>query len=339
MAKNIFRGLVLVLSLSVTSCSDKWQDFENQNIPQDLCGTYYQVERGENYYQYLTVNPDGTMEGIYFSDGKSSEQNGRCHYNEGKMVFYDKNGNILYGSEKTVVEWTSEYLVLGKFKASFLTKSGQTPSFIGKGHDDDLIGQWIYNQTETATATLILNENGLGSSEFTSPVDHSFKNIVNWFTFNEWLYIKYDGQPDYEIWRYNLSGQTLNLYYCDVIESNSNYDYHKDNSGNDISSLIVGEWTIYMDDPSWKTVVGIRANGVCEGTDWYDIDGDNTFLEKDSTWEGTYSLDASGITFSASSVIAGSYTFTSVSSDYFEAADEDGWKIYATKKISSKEFI
>lgn len=106
----------------------------------------------------------------------------------------------------------------------------------------------------------------------------------------------------------------------------------KDKRDTDLSKNILGYWTVLMDDPSWKVIIQLKANGVCEGTDWYDIEGDNTFSEKESTWEGTYSLNADNITISAESVMAGSYTFTSVSSNYFEAADEDGWKIYATKK-------
>lgn len=109
-------------------------------------------------------------------------------------------------------------------------------------------------------------------------------------------------------------------------------DNGNDENGNQVDKDILGYWTVLMDDPSWKVIIQLKANGVCEGTDWYDIEGDNTFSEKDSTWKGTYSLNANKITISSESVIAGSYTFTSVSSNYFEAADKDGWKIYATKK-------
>lgn len=216
-------------------------DFENQNIPLNLCGTYYQVERGDNYYQYLTINPDGTMEGIYVSVGKSLELRGECYYREGEIIFYYQNGNDwlqLHGAERTVVEWTSEYLVLGYFNASILTKSKQTPAFINYEHNENLIGRWMYNQTETATSTLILDGNGAGCSEFLSPVDYSYDNIVSWFTFNEWLYIKYEGKSDYEIWRYNLSGEILNLYYCDVLEISDNYNYRR---GDDYAA-IVGTW-------------------------------------------------------------------------------------------------
>lgn len=106
----------------------------------------------------------------------------------------------------------------------------------------------------------------------------------------------------------------------------------KDKNDTDLSKIILGSWTVLMDDPSWKVTIQLKANGICQGIDWYDIEGDNTFSEKEGTWEGTYSLSTDEITFSANSVIAGSYTFNSVSSTYFEAADEDGWKIYATKK-------
>lgn len=176
------------------------------------------------------------MEGVYISGGESMEHRGECYYKEEKMIFYYNNGNNwsqLSGSERSVIEWTSDYLVLGYFHASFLTKSKQTPSFIGQEHNDDLIGKWVYNQTETATATLILDENGFGSREFSSNIENSKKNIVNWFTLNEWLYIKYDGESDYTIWRYNLSGATLNLNYCDVINAfNDKYNYHRDKSVN-----------------------------------------------------------------------------------------------------------
>ena len=243
MKKQIFSYLSLVvLLLSIVSCSDEDEQlnsFANQNIPQDLCGTYYQVGRGENYYQYLTINSDGKMEGLYVSGGKSLELHGECYYKEGEMIFYYNNGNNwnqLYGAERSVVEWTSEYLVLGYFNASFLTKSKQTPVFVGQEHNEKLIGRWIYNQTQTATSTLILKENGLGSNEFSSPVEYSYKNIVSWFTFNNWLYIKYDGQPDYTIWRYNLSGETLYLYYCDILKIEGNQDYHKDNTNPDDES-------------------------------------------------------------------------------------------------------
>lgn len=224
--------LLLALSLSVISCSDNEDElnhFSNQNIPKDLCGTYYQVERGESYYLYLTINPDGTIKGAYVSGGNSIELQGECYYNDEKMIFYYNNGGKwiqLVGAERSIVEWTSEYLVLGYFKASFLTKSKQTPVFVGKEHNEDLIGQWKYNQTET----LILKENGLGSHEFSYPLDYSYKNIVNWFTFNEWLFIKYDGEPDYDIKRFNLSGETLYLYYCDILGIGSKYDFHKYNS-------------------------------------------------------------------------------------------------------------
>lgn len=104
------------------------------------------------------------------------------------------------------------------------------------------------------------------------------------------------------------------------------------NSDTDLHKILLGSWAVLTDDPSRKVTVQLKVNGVCEGTDWYDIDGDNTFSQKESTWKGTYSIAADEITISAESVLAGSYTFTSVSSNYFEAADEDGFKIYATKE-------
>lgn len=68
---------------------------------------------------------------------------------------------------------------------------------------------------------MILKENGLGSREFLFPIEYDYKNIVSWFTFNECLYIKYDGQPDYRIMGFNLSGATFYLYYCDILGAGS----------------------------------------------------------------------------------------------------------------------
>lgn len=128
------------------------------------------------------------------------------------------------------------------------------------------------------------------------------------------------------------SGGSMNHIHCFRRSYGQQIRPVKDKKDSDLSKIILGSWTVVMDDPSWKVIMQFKANGVCDGTDWYDIEGDNTFSEKESTWKGTYSISANKITFSTNSVIAGSYTFTSVSSNYFEAADEDGWKIYATKK-------
>ena len=74
---------------------------------------------------------------------------------------------------------------------------------------------------------MILKENGSGSSEFSSTISYSYDEIVDWFTLNYYLYIKYDGKTHYELWRYNLSGGTLYLYYCDVLEIDKPYFYHR----------------------------------------------------------------------------------------------------------------
>lgn len=337
--KKIFFYLVLsVSSLNIISCANEENVFDtldNQDIPQNLCGTYYQLETEQTergYYPYITIHPDGIIEGIYISDGQSTKFRGMCYYKENKLFCYHNTNNNwekIYGAERSIVEWTSEYLVLGRFTASILTRSKQKPEFIGKEHNTQLIGKWEDNQTSSSVSTYILNEKGFGSYEFSSQLHQYQEDIAEWFTFNEWLYLKYNGEPDYTIWRYYLSGKTLYLYYCDILDKDSKYNYHKKD---DISESIIGKWEIYMDDPSWKVTLEIKENGEYVATDWYDIEGDNTFSEKDGTWSGTYSLTTNGITFSETgSVITGSYTFSSISSIYFTAKNEDGWKIYATK--------
>lgn len=106
----------------------------------------------------------------------------------------------------------------------------------------------------------------------------------------------------------------------------------KDKRDTDLQKNILGSWSVLTDDPTWKVIIQFKANGVCEGTDWYDIEGDETFLEKEGTWEGTYTLNTDKLTITANSVLEGVYTLTSVSSNYFEATAEDGFKIYATRK-------
>lgn len=229
--------IVFVISLGFVSCNnkneeDEGKEFEYQNIPSELCGTWYEVEKGSSYYQYLTINSDGTISASYYSDGSTMELKGKCFYKNGKMIFEYNNGGSwiqLYGAESTIVEWTSSNLILGRFNASFFSRTkDESPSFIGKDRDPELVGTWVYNQSASASLTVILRKIGTGNRTFISPVENTSKDIVNWFTRNSWIYIKYSGDTSYTLYRYNISGSTLYLYYCDILEiTDGTYDYHK----------------------------------------------------------------------------------------------------------------
>lgn len=141
---------------------------------------------------------------------------------------------------------------------------------------------------------------------------------------------------------YNSSGDILRYSVVESTgNSSNNSNNNANNSGTDLANMLIGTWSVLMDDPSWKVILQIKANGEYIATDYYDIYDNGTFADKEGKFAGTYYLDSNEITFLTStvinadyddSVITGSYTFNSVSSTYFEASDEDGWKIYATKQ-------
>lgn len=112
-------------------------------------------------------------------------------------------------------------------------------------------------------------------------------------------------------------------------------DDENENSNPLNGDAIVGTWSVLMDDPSWHTILELKVDGTCVGTDYYDIKGDKTFAEFSGTSYGTYSVTADGISFEFApdkfSILVGSYRFKKISETYFEAADSDDWYIYATK--------
>lgn len=309
MKKFFYYLFAAVLCCGFVACDTEDGDtdsFENQNIPQDLCGTWYAVEYGSNYYQYLTINTDGTMEGLYCSNGSITEQRGRCYYKDNEMVFYYNGSNgwsQLYGAEKEIVEWSSSCLTLGSFYASFLTKTKETPSFIGKDRDTDLVGTWIYHQTTTAVATMMLNRDGTGNRKFDSPVDYSSDDIINWFTRNGWLYLMYEGKKDYTLYKYNKSGNVLYLTYCSVIDSESTYEYHKDekNTNSRFSeSDLIGHWTNVVYNNSETTSEGIsflNNTSIVYEASIYNGDDEQEVIAK-----GTYTLNGDVISISYNDV-------------------------------------
>lgn len=225
--------LYLLTAIIVSSCKNDEDDIilGKQHIPAELCGTWYEIDRRSSYHQYLTINEDGSVKASYFSDGKVTEEQGGCSYIDGKIIFTYNNGGKwmqLYGAERSIVEWNPNVLILGYFDASFYAKNREeTLDYIDRQRDPGLIGTWVYTQTSTASSTLKLASDGKGSKVFDSPIEHSTYTVIDWFTRNGWIYIKYSGKTSYTLYRYNISGDSLYLYYADILEISSTYDYHK----------------------------------------------------------------------------------------------------------------
>lgn len=225
--------LCLLTTAFMSSCKNDEEDIipGKQHIPIELCGTWYEVDRGSNYHQYLTISEDGSVKASYFSDGKVTEEQGECSYVDGKIIFTYNNGGKwmqLYGAERSIVEWTPTVLILGYFESSFYARTREeTLDYIDRQRDPNLIGTWIYHQTETATSTVKLTSDGKGARIFDSPIEHSTYSVVDWFTRNGWIHVKYSGKTSYTLYRYNKSGDTLYLYYADILEYSTTYDYHK----------------------------------------------------------------------------------------------------------------
>lgn len=131
-------------------------------------------------------------------------------------------------AQRSIVEWNQNVLILGYFDASFYAKSREeTLDYIDRQRDPGLIGTWVYNQTSAASSTVKLTADGKGSRVFDSPIEHSTYTVVDWFTRNGWIFIKYSGKTSYTLYRYNKSGDTLYLYYADILEDLTTYNYHK----------------------------------------------------------------------------------------------------------------
>lgn len=100
----------------------------------------------------------------------------------------------------------------------------------------------------------------------------------------------------------------------------------KAKTDSDVPKIIIGTWLMYQEGSDWKSIVEIKADGECTTTDWFESDEEDKYYS-----EGIYSLYRDEIEFSVNSMIVGSYRFTSVSSDYFEAENEDGYKLCASR--------
>lgn len=82
--------------------------------------------------------------------------------------------------------------------------------------------------------------------------------------------------------------------------------------------MIVGKWTIYdMNDTSWKYEATFSADGTCSITQYYDIYGDMTYAEYDTSYNGIYTISDSEIKIITPNpgydLIGGTYTIVEMS--------------------------
>jgi len=146
---------------------------------------------------------------------------------------YSPNNNdgkwmLLYDAERNFVECIPTVLILGYFEPSFYARARvENIDYNDKHRDSNLIGTWIYHQTETFTSTVTLTSDGKGSRIFDSPIEHLTLSMVDEVTTNGWIHIKYSSKTSYTLFRYNKNGNTSYLYYADILEDLTIFGYHK----------------------------------------------------------------------------------------------------------------
>ena len=141
---------VALAGMVFSACGEKetYNDFEDQKIPSELCGTWYEQSAGTSFFDYITINSDGTIDARFF-DGSHSviEKRGRCYYKDGIIKFYKQkeygNHEWVDDSEMQVAEWTKNTLILGHEYASFFTRTtDETVNYNDSVRPSQLIGQW-----------------------------------------------------------------------------------------------------------------------------------------------------------------------------------------------------
>jgi len=135
-----------------------------------------------------------------------------------------------------------------------------------------------------------------------------------------------------------IEGERYYVYSLPKITS-SQFDedaakYKSTGTSSSYADLIVGTWTLTMDDPTWKCIVTFKSDGTFTSKEYYDIEGDKTFSEYEGTYSGTWKISGKKITitpYSGNSVIEFTGTIKSLTSSSGTFSDSDGWCIYLAK--------
>lgn len=105
-------------------------------------------------------------------------------------------------------------------------------------------------------------------------------------------------------------------------------------SSTDYKDLIVGKWTVTMDDPTWKCIVTFSSNGTFTSKEYYDEYSDGKFSSFEGSYSGKWTISGSKITITPSdenSVMDFVGTIKSLNSTSGKFTDSDGWSIYLSK--------
>lgn len=220
-------AVVALACMVFSACGEKetYNDFEDQQIPSELCGTWYEQSAGTSFFDYITIHSDGTIDARFF-DGSHSviEKKGRCYYKDGIIRFYKKEnyGNYEWvdDSKMQVAEWTKNTLILGHEYASFFTRTPDdtvTYSYIDTVRLPQLVGTWnaispSYNHYDFYSSNDWIKLNADGSGSYARSSYSTSSTIVDWFVRDKWLFVKTSGSSYIRFYRYEQSGRGYYLY-------------------------------------------------------------------------------------------------------------------------------
>lgn len=219
--------LVFSTCMALTSCNKDtsntiniYEDFPDQNIPPELCGTWREVlvEDSYSYFISMTITHDGKVTAIYRDVSKSEiPLIGKCYYYEKTIRLYYEGG-VLEGEEfdmgyddsaALIIEWSSSTLILVKHSSPvFFSRSIEEipSSYIGTDRPSFMIGDWRHSSIGHA---LTLNQDGKGIRYY---INNEVSQVKNWFVKDMYFYIKDEGTIGYEIYRIVELGDVYHLY-------------------------------------------------------------------------------------------------------------------------------
>lgn len=220
--------LIFSTCMTLTSCNKDtsdpntiniYEDFPDQNIPPELCGTWREVlVEDYSYFISMTINHDGKVAAIYRDVSKSEiPLIGKCYYYEKTIRLYYEEG-ALEGEEfdmgydnpaALIIEWSSSTLILVEHSDPvFFSRSIEEipSSYIGTDRPSFMIGDWRHSFIGHA---LTLDQDGTGIRYY---IDNEVSYVKNWFVKDMYFYIKNEGTIGYEIYRIVELGDEYYLY-------------------------------------------------------------------------------------------------------------------------------